>query len=502
MLSGIQALQEIDQTLKTVKREIHRIDSELADLSTQLTNNKRQQLTTIQAIAKVRLESIDNGNLISYLSSADQNALSLLKKHDQALAKIEKSITTEQDKQEQLESERATLLADANQIAEKLAAKEAELQQQLSQDSEYIDALKRAQDADNVADEAERKAHTSANSLEEKGKPYQADDLFMYLWERKYGTADYNNYNPLTRLIDGWIAKKIKYHHSRANYWNIQEIPKRLEQHAQSVRKQADAFIVDLETLEKKALKAGGAVKLQQDLEKARTKIEKHDEKILKAEESLSQLLSSRTQFIAGEDIHTQQALQALQQGLEHQTINGLEQMVNATPSNQDNSLLYDLSRFQETYQDIQEDIQNLRSAHDQKLKRLKEIEDVRRNFKRHRYDDMRSGFSNDAVISAILTQFLEGIVNGSELWRVIQRNQRHRDVGPWPDYGSGGLGRQSSGTVLGDVFNMPRRNHGRARHGSPWHWPNSNNGGFQLPRRSRAERPSSRGGFKTGGGF
>jgi len=145
----------------------------------------------------------------------------------------------------------------------------------------------------------------------------------------------------------------------------------------------------------------------------------------------------------------------------------------------------------------------SLRKSHDQKLKRLRELEEVRSNFKRHRYDDTRSGFSNDAVIGAILGQFLEGVVNGSEVWRVLQRNQRHRDVGAWPDYGSGGLGR-GPGSILDDMLSAPRRHRRRAKQSSPWHWPNSNNGGFRLPtsRRSSSGRRSSGGGFKTGGGF
>ena len=500
MLSGIQALGEIDHTLKTVKPEIHRIDAELAQQTQQLTNNKRQQLSTLQAIAKVRLDSIGKGDLLSYLSAADQNALKLLKKREQAINKLEKSILTQQEKQEKLEIQRQSLLENANQIAEQLAANEAEVQSNLTKDKIYQDALKRTQDADSVADEAERKAQASAENLQEKGKPYQADELFMYLWERRYGTADYSNYNPITRLLDGWVAKKIKYHHSRANYWNIQEIPKRLHQHAESVREQADAFIVDLENLEKQALKKNGALKIQQSLGAAHKKVDKCDDSIRTAEEQLNALVQQRSDYLSGEDSFSQQAIQQLQDGLEHQNLTGLSQIVHATQSSKDDALLQDLYRFQETYQALQEDVQNLRLAHNTKLKRLKELEEVRRNFKRHRFDDMRSGFSNEAVIGAILGQFLEGIVNGSELWRVIQRNQQHRDVGAWPDYGSGGLGRKSSGSVFGDI-SMPRPRRSRARQNSPWHWPDSGNGGFQLPR-SRSGRPSSKGGFKTGGGF
>ena len=126
---------------------------------------------------------------------------------------------------------------------------------------------------------------------------------------------------------------------------------------------------------------------------------------------------------------------------------------------------------------------------HEAKLNRLQQLEEVRRRFKNRRFDDIRSGFGNEDLISTMLGQFLNGLINSGELWRVLERHQRHRDVGAWPDFGSGGLG-----------FPNTRRRR------SPWHSPTSrggvgsrSTGGFRLPRSGGS---SSRGGFKTGGGF
>ena len=517
MLTGIQALSSIDNSLQTVKNEIHRIDHELSQLTAQLAENRQQQARTIQHIAKVRLDSISDGSLLDRLSAADQEVIQILQQRQKTLAALDNTIQSHQQQQDKLENERQTLLTQANNLADELARKEAEIQSTLQKDQEYITALSRAQEADGIADEAERKAHDSAESLEEKGKPYQADELFMYLWNRKYGTTEYKNYNPITRLLDGWVARKAKYHQARANYWNIQEIPKRLIQHATSVREQADAFIDDIQALEEQALESGGAKSLQLDLEKLRTDIDQCDDNITLAEKQINELIFQHGQFASADDPQMQRCLETLKTAIEHQSISGLRQVVMATRSPEDNHLLDDLNRYQNHYQDIKGDIDSLRNAHNSKLSRLKELEDVRRNFKRHRYDDTRSGFGNDAIIGSILGQFLEGLVNGSEVWRVIQRNQRHRDVGAWPDFGSGGLGhgggfggalgdlgrpRRRSGNVLNDIFGSSNNRRSSKRRSS-WHWPDSNNGGFRLPSgRSGGGSNSGGGGFRTGGGF
>ncbi|MGH1429261.1 MAG: hypothetical protein ACRBEE_15080 [Arenicella sp.] len=514
MLTGIQALNNIDNSLQTVKNEIHRIDNELTQLTSQLAANRQQQARTTLHIAKVRLTSISDGSLLDRLSVADKEALLILEQRQHALKDLDNLIQTHRDAQEALEVERQTLLTEANILGEELANKEASIQSALEKNAEYMNALARAREADNIADEAERKAHDSTESLEEKGKPYLADDLFMYLWNRKYGTTEYKNYNPITRFLDGWVARKAKYQNARANYWNIQEIPKRLRQHAAMVREKADTVIHEIQALEEASLESGGAKTVQAELEQVRNNIDQCDEKITTSEKHMNDLLFKHGQFASADDPQMQQCLNILKTAIEHQSINGLRQIVVATRSPDDDFLLDDLNRYQTQYQDIKDDIDSLRSAHNAKLNRLKELEDVRRNFKRHRYDDMRSGFGNDAMIGAILGQFLEGLVSGSEVWRVLQRNQRHRDVGAWPDFGSGGLGqggglgglgglgkpRRRNTSVLNDIFGSPRR---QSRRNSSWHWPDSNNGGFRLPSgRASSNRGSNNGGFRTGGGF
>ena len=514
MLTGIQALGHIDDSLRSAKNEIHRIDNELAQLTALLTENRQQQSKTLSQIARIRLSSISDGSLLDRLNSADQEAISILEQRKKDFDALEVSIRSETQLQDQLERERNKLLLEANKLSKALAKKEAKIQTNLSKDETYLIALQQAEKTDAIADEAERKAQDSAESLEEKGKPYQADDLFMYLWKRRYGTTEYKNYKPINRLLDGWVAKKIKYSNSRANYWNIQEIPKRLLQHAEAVRDESENSIIQVQQLEQQALESGGAHQIRADLDIMHDKINLQDELIASKEDEMNQLLQTRVAFSSGEDPSMLRCLNILTSAMQHQSVMGLRQIVNATRSTDDDFMLDELKQYQSRQEEIQDDINQLRTAHNTKLSRLRELEEVRRNFKRHRFDDTRSGFGNDALIGSILGQFLQGVVSGTDVWRVLQRNQRHRDVGAWPDFGSGHLGRGSSlGDILGDLSRPRRRSRGgisdifgtpaprrraKTSRRSSWHWPNSNNGGFRLP----SGRRSGGGGFKTGGGF
>ena len=55
---------------------------------------------------------------------------------------------------------------------------------------------------------AMRKTEQAEADREEKGKPYRDDPLFMYLWERGYGTTNYRA-NNLVRYLDGLVARLV-----------------------------------------------------------------------------------------------------------------------------------------------------------------------------------------------------------------------------------------------------------------------------------------------------
>lgn len=82
---------------------------------------------------------------------------------------------------------------------------------------------------------AEKKAEQAERDLAEKRVPYEADPLFMYLWNRGFGTGAYRA-NSLVRYFDRKVARLVGYHGARANYATLLELPVRLREHAARLR--------------------------------------------------------------------------------------------------------------------------------------------------------------------------------------------------------------------------------------------------------------------------
>jgi len=487
MINGIQALKQLDKGLQSVKNDIDRIDLELTRLSNGLHNNRVQQGRALKHIAKVRLDALASGELIESLDSADRHALDLFQQRKGALESLEQKISAINERLFEQERIRDNKQSEVEQLAQKVVDCEHGIQSLLENDDAYQAQLELVRVKESIALNAEEKAEQAEIDRKQKGTDYEKNKLFMYLWKRGYGTSAYKA-NPLIRFLDGWVDGLCAYSKYRATYWTLLEIPNRMLSHAETAQHVAEEEAETLVKLEQSMAQQRDLPKLQAELDGGEDELSAIDGSIEALEEELNAALGERADFANAKDSLSEKSLETLSTALERQSLLRLSDAVHQTRSSDDNLLVRELGELREQCEDLEEELKDHRQLHDAKLQRLKELESVRRRFKSNRYDDLRSGFGNGDIITSMLNQFINGMVNSRDLWRAIERNQRHRDVGAWPDFGSGGVFRPNT-----------------RKHRSPWHTPGRHvggrpGGGFRLPKTGGF---SSRGGaFKTGGGF
>ena len=502
MWTGTSALNSIDQNLKTIRNDVVRLDSQLAQLTTNMATSRRHRAKLLSDIACVRLEEIDSGELNASLSAADAQVEQLLSGRDKALDALNQEIEAINGRLAVSEEQRAEILTEVNAKSQQIVNVEAQVQEALKLNGVYLAQFEKAKNAESVSNEAQRKRLAAQSSLSEKAAPYTADDLFMYLWERNYGTTQYNG-GLFARFMDSWVAKVIAYEPARINYWNITEIPQRLAEHADRVATAAEDQHHQLQKIETEALSAQGIEALETQLAKEREKLDNHDDALEALEAQLNNELAQRNRYASGTDDFMQQALARLTQALEHQNLQSVYRYVRETVSHTDDLLLVELQTVEDTLTDEQDNLESVRSVHNGQLSKLKDLEQVRRDFKNSRFDDVRSGFGNQTLITGVLGQFLQGGVTGLDVWKVLKRNQRYRQVASSPSFGSGALG----GIIEGIGEELLRQAGGRGRgrrRSSSWHFPkprggSSGGGGFRMPRGGGRK---GGGGFSTGGGF
>jgi len=498
VLSGRDTLEQMDRTLRDARRELDQLDQELSSTSRALSENKLEQARAIERMASIHLDAAKRGELVAKLESSTKEARRILAERDSALAELKNRINEATDRLEQLESDREALNRRVAAAAKQLAEREAAVQKALDEDPGFQEQLERTERADAVAARAAEKADLAEADRDRKGQPYESDELFMYLWRRGYGTAEYSA-GPLSRMLDGWVARLCRFEDARSNYWMLLEIPKRLSEHAESAQVAADEALDRLQDIEETAAVSGGVAEAKDTLERLEAEQDAFDLRTVEAEKQLSRHLAEQGRFVSGSDDFMVEALQVFSAALERRAVDELTELAMFTLTREDDSLVENLRQLRHDSDVFQDELRENRERQSSRLERVRELEEVRRNFKQSRYDDIHSRFDKGDLIQQMIGGVVSGMIQGSALWKTIQRYQKYLDMGgEWPDFGSGG-------------FPMPRRRgrrtSGRSKPGRPpsWHWPgpsqSSGGGGFRLPRPPRRSS-RGRGGFKTGGGF
>jgi len=373
-----------------------------------------------------------------------------------------------------LEVERESQRQLLEKAAEALDIAEAATQARLDADADYQAQEQRTREAERIARHAEDKALHSEQEKDEKGRSYRDDALFMYLWERHYGMPQYRAW-PVTRWLDTKVARLIGFEDARANYARLREIPVRLREHAEQKKHDAEAAFAVLRGLDEQAREQDGVVALEEARDEEQAALEAIDARIEEADERYGQLLARKDDFAAGEDEHYRKAVDYVASELRRDDTRELRRDAMATPFPDDDLVVNRLFESEQQVQQLETSLNELKRALRQQHKKLRELESLRADFRRRRYDQSGYSFSDGNLVAAMLGNFLNGVLDRDSLWRVLEQQQRYRPQRTNPTFGSGGFGR---GSVWG----------GR-RGGSG----GSLGGGFGR---------GGGGGFRTGGGF
>lgn len=490
MLTGRDALDRLSTTIGTARRELQRLDQEMQATSGAAAANRQRQAEALKRMATMRLSAIRQGDIVSRIDSVDHEVRRILDRRQEAMTSLHEKTSLADKALIALEARRDNLHNEVDAAAQALAECESQVQSMLESDAEFQAQLDRTRVADAIAVSAAEKAEVVIEDRRKKGEPYENDPLFIYLWNRGYGTSEYRA-NPLARLLDGWVARLCNYHDARPNYWMLREIPKRLSEHADRKRANAERELDTLQALEEAAARDGGVHTAKEQLETVEQRQDEIDAQIAQSESRLHELQTEQRHFAVGEDPFIAECLTLFTDTLQLRDVTELTHLARSTMTSEDDAIVDDLRRLRREENALQDDLDRNRDLHREHLRRVQELEQVRQRFKQNRYDDLRSGFDKGDLIVSMMREVLGGAIRGGALWNVLQQHQRYRDVaGAWPDFGSGGITRSSR--------RAPSRR-------PTWHWPGrnstSNRGGFRLPRPPRS--PSrGRGGFRTGGSF
>lgn len=487
-ISGPEALQSLDDAVRDIRYEEDSIAKRLARSAERVAKSRETEAELFRQLADIRLSPDVRAEMAGRLIQAEERAHEMIARHAKELSDADialKSLDTQVADQARA---RRKVLEDIDQAQEKLKALSDKIAKAIAKDPAYEAKRIEATGLDQIAGESMAKSALAETDREQKGSPYRADSLFMYLWAAGYGTKNYRA-NNLVRWLDSLVARMVRYDDARPNFAMLNDIPLRLRTHAERQVTLARIAEEELDALEQAAIDAAGGKPAREALGVARTQLEKFDTKMSALEDARDARARAFRHLVEGRDPAYEDANNVLAQNLGQQDIRALLADARATLTHEDDAIV---AKIDDTRARIAEE--EIESGDDKaRLKilanRRRELEDIEWEFKKARFDDPRSVFREDDLTGDMLGEFLRGAVTAAVYWGQWRKSQSWR--AGTSDWG-GGIG-------------LPRSGRKRRRNtGNSWQSAGVSGGGFSRPRAgSRGTRGARKfGGFKTGGGF
>lgn len=427
MTSGRETLGQIEQAIADLRSKEQLLQRELEEITNRRAKLMDDRISAYRELAEVRARHavsdgvIDEADRLSHrverLLSARQNTIRDLKKR---LADADKQRADLIEQRDELSFQIEQFEAGLDRLA--LQAREA-----LSSDPEYRQELERLERAATTHTKAAEKAKRAEQDQADKGRAYENDPLFMYLWQRQYGTREYQA-KGLIRWLDGKVADLVKYQDARANYAVLNEIPGRLNEHVERLASELQAAQKIVDDRETAMIRSMAKEDLPKKLREAHRREKDIHVNFEQVTGELSDLGEQLNAYAEGQDAAFKKAIEMSAEFLGQRRTSELMQLARATEGRTDDEIASRIADLDRTIASVSSDIDTKTKSLEDLFEKRDELVRVAADFRRARYDDRASVFRGRDVGTILLQELIRGAITGAEYWaRSRSRHSRRK---------------------------------------------------------------------------
>lgn len=491
MVSGPEALRRLDRSMRDIRDEERSLTRSSADASAKIARLREIESEQFSTLAKIRLDPQKRSKVTDYISRAEKEANEILQRHAQKLVEISGLLGDVDKDIEATRGKRDDAMADYEAAQTKLNKLSADVFAELDKDKKYQTQKQAVDDAVATFNHADEKAAVAEKDREEKGAPYRTDPLFMYLFERGYNTNAYKA-NNITRMLDGWVARMVRYHDAKPNFVILNEIPMRLREHADYLQGEIDDERQKLDRLEDAAFDKHGGKAARETADRSEEIIAAIDGRLIELEDQRDELVHRQRKFSEGKNPAYREAVGLLASGLQREGLEDLYAAARQTSTREDDQIVRKIDAVRSEIVTLETEIKASKDRLKSLAVRRRELEDIEWEFKQERYDRPSFDFDDD-LVGDLLGEFLKGAISASNYWGHWQKAQKYR--GPKRSRSKDHYSNPWGGKSYSSKKRRKSKDYGTfGSSSSEFSRPRS------TPRGSKGKR--HHGGFKTGGKF
>ena len=435
----------------------------------------------------------------------------------EAQAEVRKIFQEKQEKRTQLETmmdgfkgNKKTLEKKLDDVTQQLNQKASERDELQSKAAKELEENSKYRELDEKADKLALDIKKNRNRIDDfrkdaetKLKDYRENKLFMYLTNRKFGTAKYDH-DGIIKTLDEWVARIVNYDESGKNYKFLIGMPLLMD--AEVKRKEDDIkpLFDEVDKIEKEVSYRLGLTQVIEEGSKIGKERQSVLEDITVLNEKYEKAAKERKELDNTKDKYHTEAVKKLKDLLKGDEIYELKKLAASTPGSDDDNLV---KRIEEVDSQIilsKNKIKDAKKNRDEIYNKLEDLKNIEVTYGKKDFESKRSYFDDGFDIDSLFMGYLLGEIKKDSLWSEIENKQHFKPKETYSNYSPSTTYRgrdddDDDDSPSGSIFGGGMGGFGGGGFGGGGH--SSGGGGFGGGGHSSGGGFGS-GGFSSGKGF
>jgi chromosome segregation ATPase len=424
--SGRQTLASIEQAIQDLRAREAVLQRELEKVTADRAEIVEERLKAYRELAEVRARNAVADGVIDEADRLSARVANLLSARQRTIDDLKARYAAAEERRNGLIAARDGLVDRIDKLEKRLDELALKAREALSSDRGYRGDVEALEAARAVHAKAADKARRAREDRERKGRAYENDPLFMYLWRRRFGQHGYTA-SGIIKMLDEWVARLVGYHGARANYAVLNEIPVRLDEHVARLAEKLAGKRTVVDDRETAKIRELAHADIAGDLRAARDDEAARAREIEAATAELSDVGEQLNKYAEGLDPAFAKAIEMSTEFLGKEDTNRLIAVARRTPSPTDDEIATRIAGFDRRVAELTserdrktQDLEKLFAKRDELLR-------IAADFRRAHYDDAASEFRGRDVAEVILSELIRGAITGADYWARTRRRQRWR---------------------------------------------------------------------------
>lgn len=456
MKSGRKTLAEIEDGIGDLRRKEKTLQAELERDNARHVSALEERTGAFRGLAELRARAAVSDGVIDRADRLEVRVARILEARQKTIDALKARDHDAHERRDSLNAHAAELRKEIDGLEARLDEVGQRARAELESDATYIRLIETRDEKAETFRKADEKTKRAEQDRVEKGKSYENDLLFMYLWNRQFGRKAYEA-SGLIKMGDEWVARLVGYHEARANYAILNEIPERLRAHCDVLADDLASATAKADDVLAERIKVLAGSDLTAALMAARDSQDANNLDLEKTEAEIADLSVQINRYAEGLDEPFQEAVSLSAAFLEQESYFQLLALAKRTNTDDDDDIVKQIKDLNDDIKALTRGMDERRRELDRLGKRRNDLIEVAGNFRRRRYDDDNSFFEPDDFAEDMLELLLRGGLTAAEFWLRSQGSHRWRGrsadpfrrSGGFPPFGGGwggGGGRRRSG--------------------------------------------------------